>query len=412
MAAVPRRREWQVHLRILVNDYAGHPFQIELSRALAARGHDVAHLFCSTNSTPHGDLTNHGLDNLEIVPVATGESFEKYSLPKRSVDEVRYGIGSGRFQRSWKPDVALCSNVPILSMQTIRGLDPRTPRVLWLQDIQSGLASMVLTGWKMKLQPLFERLERSTITSASHVVAIAASLAEEAVRLGVAEAHTAVIENWAPIADLPVLDQSNPWSVRHDLADKFVFLYSGTLGMKHRPELLANLAESFLSDPDVRVVVASAGRGADWLAQAKSGRDLANLVLLPFQDFSDLPSMLATASVLTVVLEQEAGSYSIPSKILSYLCAARPILGFLPPTNSSTSLLSERSQAGIAASSDDQFIAAARILRGDAPLRLKLGESGRRYAEAAFDIEDIAQRFEDILASTSSGRRARATGQP
>lgn len=65
---------------------------------------------------------------------------------------------------------------------------------------------------------------------------------------------------------------------------------------------------------------ASSGRRADWLAEEQDRRNLENLILLPFQDFDDLPYMLASADVLTVVLEQEAGSYSIPSKILSYLC--------------------------------------------------------------------------------------------
>ncbi len=30
-------------MRILVHDYSGHPFQAQLSRELARRGHDVVH---------------------------------------------------------------------------------------------------------------------------------------------------------------------------------------------------------------------------------------------------------------------------------------------------------------------------------------------------------------------------------
>ena len=43
-------------MRILVHDYAGHPFQVQLSRELARRGHDVLHLYCSSTHTPRGDL--------------------------------------------------------------------------------------------------------------------------------------------------------------------------------------------------------------------------------------------------------------------------------------------------------------------------------------------------------------------
>ncbi|RMF52223.1 MAG: glycosyltransferase WbuB, partial [Bacteroidetes bacterium] len=48
-------------MRILVHDYAGHPFQVQLSRALARRGHDVLHAYCgSLPNTAHGIM--HRLD--------------------------------------------------------------------------------------------------------------------------------------------------------------------------------------------------------------------------------------------------------------------------------------------------------------------------------------------------------------
>ncbi len=34
-------------MRILVHDYSGHPFQAQLSRELARRGHDVVHSTCT-----------------------------------------------------------------------------------------------------------------------------------------------------------------------------------------------------------------------------------------------------------------------------------------------------------------------------------------------------------------------------
>jgi len=30
-------------MRLLIHDYAGHPFQVQLSRELARRGHSVTH---------------------------------------------------------------------------------------------------------------------------------------------------------------------------------------------------------------------------------------------------------------------------------------------------------------------------------------------------------------------------------
>ena len=71
------------------------------------------------------------------------------------------------------------------------------------------------------------------------------------------------------------------------------------------------------------LVVVSEGRGADWLAE--QGRNEPALRLLPYQPYDRLPEVLASADVLIAVLEPEAGAFSVPSKILTYLCAATGI---------------------------------------------------------------------------------------
>src|SRR4051794_2756283 len=43
-------------MRILLHDYSGHPFQVQLTRALAARGHEALHLHCPSFTTGKGAL--------------------------------------------------------------------------------------------------------------------------------------------------------------------------------------------------------------------------------------------------------------------------------------------------------------------------------------------------------------------
>lgn len=42
-------------MRLLVHDYSGHPHQVQLSRELAKRGHEVLHLYAGFLQTPRGD---------------------------------------------------------------------------------------------------------------------------------------------------------------------------------------------------------------------------------------------------------------------------------------------------------------------------------------------------------------------
>ena len=57
-------------------------------------------------------------------------------------------------------------------------------------------------------------------------------------------------------------------------------------------------------------------------------------MLLPYQPFGRLSEVLASADVLVALLESDAGAYSVPSKVLTYLAAGRPILGAIPAEKS------------------------------------------------------------------------------
>ncbi|MEZ5380128.1 MAG: glycosyltransferase family 4 protein [Acidimicrobiales bacterium] len=390
--------------RIVVNDYAGHPFQIELARSLAERGSSVKHLHCSTNVTPHGDLAKNETKHLEVAAIATGKAFDKYRLGPRLKGEVLYGIRSVRHHRRHRPEVVLSSNMPIISLLIVQLLHRRALHVLWLQDLQSGLAQLsdkrrlrlagLVLGW-------FERL---AIRRSDAVVAIAPSMVDELERMGIDRTRIDVIENWAPIDSLPALDRASRWSHDHDLDDKVVFLYSGTLGMKHDPALLVRLAEHFADDPEVRIVVASEGVAVDWVVDEVADRRITNVLVVPFQDFEVFPEMLAAADILTVILDPAAGSFSIPSKVLSYLCAARPILGYLPRSNSAATLIGTTACAGMVTDDEARFIEYADQLRNQAGLRERLGSNGRRHAEATFDIQVITSKFGAVFDRANRAR--------
>ncbi|MGH8517509.1 MAG: glycosyltransferase family 4 protein, partial [Panacagrimonas sp.] len=72
-------------LRIHVHDNSGHPFQVQLSRALAARGHAVLHTHMTRFQTPKGKLALQPDDppNLRIEGIDLGIPFPKYSYRRR-----------------------------------------------------------------------------------------------------------------------------------------------------------------------------------------------------------------------------------------------------------------------------------------------------------------------------------------
>jgi colanic acid biosynthesis glycosyl transferase WcaI len=393
-------------MRVLVHDYTGHPFQVQLSRAFARRGHHVLHLHCGSFRTGKGAVEGAANDETRfgVHAVSLSREFEKYSPWTRLRQERAYGLKVTERLRDFRPDVVLSANTPLIAQKILLSECKRlgSKFVFWQQDILGIGIKRVLD----RQYPLigaavgnrFVALERSLLLRSDAVVTISDGFlpALEALRIPADKIH--VIENWAPIEELPMRPRANEWSTEHGLAGKRVLLYSGTLGLKHNPDLIVQLASSVRSEPDIEIVVVSEGLGAEWLDRRRSEQKLKNIQLLPFQPYAVLPDVFASGDILLAILEADAGVFSVPSKVLSYLCAGRPLLAAIPADNLAATVV-RRSGGGIVVDPHDAdgFVAGARRLLGDEKFRGELGKRARRHAETTFDIARIADRFEAVL---------------
>lgn len=391
-------------MKILVHDYPGHSFQPQLSRWLARQGHQVLHVFFAGFQAPRGALVRQPDDppGFDTRAITLGRPFEKYNFFRRVFQEIEYGRRLNAVIGEFSPDVALAGNGPL----DIQAMTTRYCRrhgiglVYWHQDIYSIAIDRILRrkmpGLGALIGARYIALEKRLLRESDHIVTITDDFLPTLTAWGADPKRVTVIENWAPREELPLRPRRNPWAEAHGLADKTVFLYSGTLGLKHNPDLLLQLARRYRARPDVRVAVVSEGLGADWLRER--GGDLPNLKLLPFQPFERMPEVIASGDVLVAVLEPDAGVFSVPSKVLTYLCASRPLLAAVPLENLAARLI-VRNDAGLAVAPGDVagFLAAAERLAGDPELRARMGKNGLDYAARTFDIDAIGARFAAIL---------------
>ncbi len=79
--------------------------------------------------------------------------------------------------------------------------------------------------------------------------------------------------------------------------------------------------------------VVSEGEAADDLRRLAAERPDLPMVIHPFQPAELLSDTLGSADVLVGLLEPEATTFSIPSKVLTYMAAGRPIVGLMPTDN-------------------------------------------------------------------------------
>lgn len=392
--------------KIFLHDYAGHPFQAELSRALAARGHELTHAYFEGDAGPKGALARIDGDapTLAFRPVSIGEPYSKTSFAKRRFQDLRYGKAAAQAILEARPQIVVSGNTPTESQvhvhRAARQVGARF--IYWCQDFYSIAVSKILSkkipvvGAGVGLY--YVALERAQMRDSDAVILITEDFAPQTKAWGVDQTKLHVIPNWGAIDQIPLLSKANAWAEEHGFGGKTVFMYTGTLGLKHNPELLVDLARRYKGNPDIAVVVIAAGVGVGKLEAAKAAEGLDNLHLLPLQPFERFAEVLATADVLCAVIERDAGEFSVPSKVLSYLCAGRPVLLAAPAANLAAKNIATNG-AGLVSEPEDNagWIANAERLMADEALRQKLGGAGRAYAEKNFVLDRVADRFETVF---------------
>jgi colanic acid biosynthesis glycosyl transferase WcaI len=394
-------------LRVMVHDYAGHPFQVALSRRLAARGHEVAHAWFAGDPGPKGALAPRAADDrLSFVAVGIGRAYHKGALVGRHRGDVAYGRAVARAVAAFRPEVVVSGNTPTAAQgEVIRacaGLGAAF--VLWVQDFYSVAATRLLAR---RLGPVgaavgaaYRAMERRQFRASDGIVVITDDFRARAERW--AGAPVATIENWGALDEIWPVARDNGFGREFGISDGFNFVYSGTLGMKHDPSLLVALAAAVRRR--ARVVVVGQGSGMGRLAAA----GLENLLVLPLQPVERLRDVLATADVAVAVIEPDAGAFSVPSKVQSYLCAGRAVLLAAPAANLAARVVRGEGAGVVVEPGDGASFAAAGLgLMADADGRRRMGERGRAYAERAYDVERVADRFEEVMAAAvrRKGRR-------
>lgn len=398
-------------MKLLIHDYAGHAFPIQLSRELARRGHTVLHLYAGYNQTPRGELRKRedDPDTFNIRGVFIQKPLQKGALVRRWFQEREYGCSVVNEIRDFKPQIVLSANTPLDAQKAILKEAHRQGAsfIFWLQDF-IGIATLKILGQKIPMIGSFIgahylRMEKRLLNRSDAVIGITEDFTPTLQEWGIDSERIHIIPNWALIENIPVLPKRNKWAEEQGIEDEFVFMYTGTLGMKHDPRLLRALADiSQGQGGNKKVVVVSEGSSAEWLQREAASSGVNGLLVLDFQPVEIYSEVLASADVLIAILEKEAGVFSVPSKILSYLCAGRPLLLSVPRENLAARIVTEN-KAGIVVDPGDTaaLLESAQWLFENPEARRIMGSNARRYAEEHFRIDKIADRFEDILLTGS-----------
>lgn len=409
--------------RILVHDHAGHAFTIGLSRELAARGWEVLHVYNAAFAGPKGSVTPRRTDPVSFtIRGLDAGAFPKYRLLRRVIAELRYSWALDREIRAFAPTILLSCNTPVIVAAASRYASARRhiAFVSWVQDIYHlaftayseldrphGVPDALHQRIAALLAAVIRRVELTAIDRSTGIVTISEALALYLASSGV-RSQVRVLENWAPVEELPYHPEITG-AIRHRLGltrHHPLALYAGTLGAKHRTEwdALIEVAQA-LSPLNGHLVVLTEGVGAELLRAHATEAGLDNITVLPFATHEELPSLLADADVLLAVLDPDAATYSVPSKVLTYLCAGRPIVASISADNTAAHTILKAGAGSVCEPRDVEcFVGETLRYIMDPSDAMEKGQAGRSFAEAHFQIAVVADKFESALAEFQSMR--------
>ena len=202
---------------------------------------------------------------------------------------------------------------------------------------------------------------------------------------------------------------------RHGIGpDEFVVLYSGSLGLKQSLFDVVDAA-MLLADscPDVRWVLVGEGENREALAKriasAAAGR---RVLLLPLQPEPELSAMFAAADLLLLSQLRSVKDTVIPSKLLMYMAAGRPILAAVNPESQAAVIIRDALGGVIVPAEDPAALAAAVAdLRTRRDELATMASRNRAYAERHFDRNTIVvaqQRVIERVIDREADRQSRA----
>lgn len=391
--------------RVLIHDFGGFAFPAQLARELARRGHETRLLYSDLDMRG-GRLARHANDvpRFSVNSVSIGQPFAKQELLRRAGQEFAYARVLERAVREFAPDVLVNTNgTMIMSRWLQRAAAARgVAYVHWMQDIHTHTVGYVLRkrfgplgGWG---QGLVRHLESGVVANAEAVIVISSDFNAQLAAYGMQPRLCFTVPNWMPSDEIVPGPKDNDFSREFGLGDTFNVLYAGVLGHKHEVAPFLTLARACRDDEGLRIVIVGRGFGVERLRRVQQEEGLANLVLVDWQPHERLSQVLAAGDLLISAIAPQASASSVPSKILSYLCAGRTVLAVVPADNLGRRLVEgERAGVGVDPGDDARLVELVRTFHA-APQRLPpFAARARRYAEHAFAIGPIADRFEAII---------------
>jgi glycosyltransferase involved in cell wall biosynthesis len=283
----------------------------------------------------------------------------------------------------------------------------RKPIVLGVQDLhpQCYIDQGILKN-KLAIN-LLEGLEKFCYEKASAITAHSEGNKRHIVDLkGVAAPKVRVIPNWIDTDEMQPLPRDNEFAGKHNLNGKFVVGYAGTLGMSQGLLSVIEAARLLIDRDDVEFFIVGDGIEKKAMIDRAKEYSLKNVRFLEMQPKNVYPYVVASCDVGLVTLNSKVKTPVVPSKILSLMAAARPVLASMPLDGDAPKLI-EEAGCGMCIPPESPELLAEKILylAGNPEQCEKLSRQGRDYVVREMSLKKAVSMLECLFKEIVAGKQ-------
>jgi glycosyltransferase involved in cell wall biosynthesis len=416
------------HLVIISLNYAPEPtgfapHAAALAAHLAARGHDVS-VFTGFPFAPewrrrpddrgclfrteHVDgVTVHRLTH--FIPRRPSSALQRVlmegtlgvaAFPAIIADAVRRGRPDALLYIGAQPALAMMARI-------VSGLF-RRPYFVNVNDLaaQAALDVGIAGG---PLYRVLDAFEFAAYRRATGATVLCRAFADALVEHGYPGDRIRLIRSPIDIEQIRPSVRDNRFRAAYGFpADAFLVLHAGSMGKKQGLMNVVDAAALTAGSPAGRLRWVFVGDGEDKadLVESVKRQGLDGIVhFVPFQPDEEMAAMFAAADLLLLNQLRAVKDTVIPSKLLTYMSAGRPVLAAVNPGSQAAEILNEADGGLLIAPEDPAALAAAaRWFQAQPPDDLRaLGARNRAYAEAHFDQRKILAEHERFMFGISAG---------
>jgi glycosyltransferase involved in cell wall biosynthesis len=366
-----------------------------------------------------GVLSRQSHNGVEILR-AGGTRFDKERFAGRVSNYVTYFLSAcWAGLRIDRPDVVVAlTDPPIIGLAAwLAGLRARAPLVMAFKDLFPEVTVLLKDFRSDTINALLQGVNRFLVRRAAVNVALGETMKERLIEnKGAPPGRTVVIADWADTSAIVPAPKRNAFSEANGLADRFVVMHSGNIGMSQELEIVVDAAVHLRHLRDLQVVFVGEGVSKNALVERASSRGLTNVTFLPFQPRERLSESFAAADVFVVSLQRGLAGFIVPSKLYGILAAGRPYIAAVEETCEVAALTRARG-SGLVSEPGDARALADRIetFYNDRALTLACGERARAASlefDRATQVAKYARLLREVAQPGYSGAPAAAEESP